>query len=38
MSQAPRFQETLRRLAIFDEGLAGAGLEPHLVATAALVG
>jgi alkylhydroperoxidase/carboxymuconolactone decarboxylase family protein YurZ len=25
-----RFQETLRRLAIFDEGLAGAGLGPGL--------
>jgi alkylhydroperoxidase/carboxymuconolactone decarboxylase family protein YurZ len=27
MSQAARFQETLRRLAIFDEGLAKAGLR-----------
>jgi alkylhydroperoxidase/carboxymuconolactone decarboxylase family protein YurZ len=42
MSQTARFQETLRRLAIFDEGLVGAGfgldsgqapaLEPKTVA------
>ncbi len=38
MSQAPRFQETLRRLAIFDEELAGAVLGPHLAGTAALDG
>src|SRR5579863_1081762 len=38
MSQAPRFQETLRRLAIFDERLAGAGLGPHLAGTMELDG
>jgi AhpD family alkylhydroperoxidase len=36
MSQTVRFQETLRRLAIFDEGLAGAGFGPHLVGSAEL--
>jgi alkylhydroperoxidase/carboxymuconolactone decarboxylase family protein YurZ len=30
MSQAAKFQETLRRLAIFDEGFVGAGLGPDL--------
>jgi len=30
MGQTIRFQETLRRLAIFDEGLAEAGLRPSL--------
>jgi alkylhydroperoxidase/carboxymuconolactone decarboxylase family protein YurZ len=35
MSQATRFQETLRRLAIFDEGLveAGFGLDPAQTST-----
>jgi len=36
MSQTVRFQETLRRLAIFDEGLAGAGFGPHLAGPAEL--
>ena len=36
MNQAARFQETLRRLAIFDEGLAEAGLWPALPGTPAL--
>lgn len=36
MSQTARFQETLRRLAIFDEGLAEAGFGPDLAGTPAL--
>jgi len=36
MDQTVRFQETLRRLAIFDEGLAGAGLGPGLSEASAL--
>jgi alkylhydroperoxidase/carboxymuconolactone decarboxylase family protein YurZ len=36
MDQTVRFQETLRRLAIFDEGFAGAGLRPSLAGTSAL--
>jgi AhpD family alkylhydroperoxidase len=36
MSQTVRFQETLRRLAIFDEGLAGAGFGPRLAGSAEL--
>jgi alkylhydroperoxidase/carboxymuconolactone decarboxylase family protein YurZ len=36
MDQAVRFQETLRRLAIFDEGLAEAGLGPSLAEASAL--
>jgi alkylhydroperoxidase/carboxymuconolactone decarboxylase family protein YurZ len=36
MSQAARFQETLRRLAIFDEGIATAGFGPDLGQTSAL--
>jgi alkylhydroperoxidase/carboxymuconolactone decarboxylase family protein YurZ len=36
MDQAARFQETLRRLAIFDERLAEAGLGPSLVQASAL--
>src|SRR5216683_1035303 len=36
MSQTVRFQETLRRLAIFDEGLAGPGFGPHLAGSADL--
>jgi alkylhydroperoxidase/carboxymuconolactone decarboxylase family protein YurZ len=38
MSQTARFQETLRRLAIFDESLAGAEPGPHLAGPAALDG
>jgi 4-carboxymuconolactone decarboxylase len=38
MSQAPRYQETLRRLAIFDEGLAEAGFGPHPAGPSALDG
>ena len=38
MSQTVGFQETLRRLAIFDEGLAGGGFGPHLTGSAALDG
>jgi alkylhydroperoxidase/carboxymuconolactone decarboxylase family protein YurZ len=38
MSQTAGFQETLRRLAIFDEGLAGAGFGPHLTGPVALDG
>jgi alkylhydroperoxidase/carboxymuconolactone decarboxylase family protein YurZ len=36
MSQTARFQETLRRLAIFDEGFAEAGFGPGLGQTSAL--
>ena len=36
MSQAPRFQETLRRLAIFDEGFVKAWLGLNLGQTSAL--
>ena len=36
MSQTARFQETLRRLAIFDEGLAEAGFGLDLACTPAL--
>jgi alkylhydroperoxidase/carboxymuconolactone decarboxylase family protein YurZ len=36
MSQTARFQETLRRLAIFDEGLAEAGFGLDLAGTPAL--
>jgi 4-carboxymuconolactone decarboxylase len=36
MSQTARFQDTLRRLAIFDEGFAGAGFGPDLTDTPAL--
>ena len=38
MSQTAGFQQTLRRLAIFDEGLAGAGFGPHLNGPVALDG
>jgi 4-carboxymuconolactone decarboxylase len=38
MIQGPRFQETLRRLAIFDEELAGAGFGPHLAGPGGLDG
>ena len=36
MDQTAKFQETLRRLAIFDEGFAEAGLGPSLAETSAL--
>jgi alkylhydroperoxidase/carboxymuconolactone decarboxylase family protein YurZ len=36
MSQMERFQETLRRLAIFDEGLVDAGFGLHRADTSAL--
>ena len=36
MSQTARFQETLRRLVIFDEGFARAGFGPDLGQTSAL--
>ena len=36
MSQTARFQETLRRLAIFDEGLAEAGFGLDLAGTPTL--
>jgi alkylhydroperoxidase/carboxymuconolactone decarboxylase family protein YurZ len=36
MSQTTRFQETLRRLAIFDEGLAEAGFGTELDQTSSL--
>jgi 4-carboxymuconolactone decarboxylase len=36
MDQTVRFQETLRRLAIFDEGFAEAALRPSLAETSAL--
>ena len=36
MGQTIRFQETLRRLAIFDEGLAETGLKPSLAEESAL--
>jgi len=36
MSQTARFQETLRRLAIFDEGIVEAGFGPGLGQTPAL--
>jgi len=36
MGQTIRFQETLRRLAIFDEELAEAGLRPGLAGESAL--
>jgi 4-carboxymuconolactone decarboxylase len=36
MSRTVRFQETLRRLAIFDEGLAGTGFGPYLAGSADL--
>jgi len=36
MSQTVRFQETLRRLAIFDEGFVGAGFGLDLLDTPAL--
>jgi 4-carboxymuconolactone decarboxylase len=36
MDRTVRFQETLRRLAIFDEGFAEAGLRPSLPETPAL--
>ena len=36
MNQTARFQDTLRRLAIFDEGLAEAGLGLDTAGTAAL--
>ena len=38
MSQTARFQETLRRLAIFDEGFATAGFGPSLAGPASLDG
>ena len=38
MGQTARFQETLRRLAIFDEGLAGTALGPRPDGPAALDG
>jgi 4-carboxymuconolactone decarboxylase len=36
MSRTARFQETLRRLTIFDEGFVGAGFGLDLLATPAL--
>jgi 4-carboxymuconolactone decarboxylase len=36
MNQAPRYQETLRRLAIFDEGLVMAGFGLDLAGTSVL--
>jgi 4-carboxymuconolactone decarboxylase len=36
VNQAPRYQETLRRLAIFDEGLVMAGFGLDLAGTSAL--
>ena len=36
MSQKPRFQETLRRLAIFDEGFVKAWFSQDLAQTSAL--
>ncbi len=36
MNQTARFQETLRRLAIFDERFAGTGFGPDLAQTSAL--
>jgi 4-carboxymuconolactone decarboxylase len=36
MNQTVRFQETLRRLAIFDDGLVEADFGLHLVGTSAL--
>jgi alkylhydroperoxidase/carboxymuconolactone decarboxylase family protein YurZ len=36
MDQTVRFQETLRRLAIFDEGFAESGLGPSLAETSVL--
>jgi len=36
MSRTARFQETLRRLAIFDEGFVGAGFGLDLLGTPAL--
>jgi alkylhydroperoxidase/carboxymuconolactone decarboxylase family protein YurZ len=36
MSQTVKFQETLRRLAIFDEGFVEAGFGTHLDQTSAL--
>jgi alkylhydroperoxidase/carboxymuconolactone decarboxylase family protein YurZ len=36
MSQTAKFQETLRRLAIFDEGLAEAGLRSSLAGASVL--
>jgi alkylhydroperoxidase/carboxymuconolactone decarboxylase family protein YurZ len=36
MGRTARFQETLRRLAIFDEGLVGAGFGLNLLGTPAL--
>jgi alkylhydroperoxidase/carboxymuconolactone decarboxylase family protein YurZ len=36
MDQTVRFQETLRRLAIFDEAFAEAGLRPSLAEASAL--
>jgi AhpD family alkylhydroperoxidase len=36
MSQMAGYQETLRKLAIFDEGLAEAGFGPRLAGSAAL--
>ena len=36
MNQTARFQDTLRRLAIFDEGFAEAGLGLDMAGTAAL--
>jgi alkylhydroperoxidase/carboxymuconolactone decarboxylase family protein YurZ len=36
MDQVARFQETLRRLAIFDEGLAEAGLRSRLAGASVL--
>src|SRR5262249_13613057 len=36
MSQAARFQETLRRLAIFDEGFVDAGFGLHFAGAPAL--
>jgi alkylhydroperoxidase/carboxymuconolactone decarboxylase family protein YurZ len=36
MDQVARFQETLRRLAIFDEGLAEATVRPGLAGESAL--
>ena len=38
MSQTAGFQETLRRLAIFDEGLAGEGFGPRQSGPVALDG
>ena len=38
MSQTAGFHETLLRLAIFDEGLAGTAFGPHLTRPAALDG